>query len=410
MEDRMSEVTSRRAGAVSGALEPVMRFFFSSAYTGRQGDPTIADFVVGNPHEMPLPGFVDALAQWTPPRDKDWFAYKMSEGPARLAVADALAARRGVAYRPEDIALTTGAFAGLVVCLLAVADPGDEVIFLTPPWFFYEPILLAHGLVPVRVKVRADDFDLDLAAIEAAISPRTRAIIVNSPNNPTGRVYPAETLAALGRLLTEASTRNLRQIYLLSDEAYHRLVFDGRPFPSPVDHYPHSFLIYTYGKTLLTPGQRIGYVALRPDMPEREALRHALLMAQFSAGWAFPNALLQHALADLEGLSIDLAHLQAKRDRLVAALRRMGYTLHMPEGTFYLLPRSPWPDDEAFVALLARHEVFCLPGTVVEMPGHFRISLTANDAMIDRALPGFEAAIGEAMKEQVQQDLQDFQD
>lgn len=387
---------SARIAAATEALAPVVRFFFQSAYAQRQGDPEIADFVVGNPHEMPLTGFVDALARWLPPRNKDWYAYKQSEPAAQEAVAAALRERRGLAYAAEDVLLTNGAFGGLAVLMLGLADPGDEVIFVSPPWFFYEPMLRAFGLTPVRVKARAEDFDLDLEAIARAITPRTRAIIVNSPNNPSGRVYPAATLQGLGALLAEAEARQGRPIYLFSDEAYHRLVFDGRPFPSPVDFHRHAFLVYTYGKTLLTPGQRLGYLAMRPDMPGREALREILLLAQLNLGWAFPNALLQHALADLEALSIDLAHLQAKRDRMVAALRDMGYTLHRPEGTFYLLPRSPWPDDEAFVALLARHEVFCLPGAAVEMPGYFRISLTANDAMIERGLPGFAAALAEA--------------
>jgi aspartate aminotransferase len=152
-------------------------------------------------------------------------------------------------------------------------------------------------------------------------------------------------------------------------------------------------LIYTYGKTLLTPGQRVGYIALSPTMPQRERLREALYIAQLVTGFAFPNALLQHALSDLEKLSIDVRHLQHKRDWLVGALRRMGYELHTPEGTFYLLVRSPLVDDLAFIELLAEHDIFCLPGKVLEMPGYFRLSLTANDEMIEQSLSGFAATI-----------------
>jgi len=140
----------------------------------------------------------------------------------------------------------------------------------------------------------------------------------------------------------------------------------------------------------------MGYIALPPNMPERESIRSGLFVAQLMTGYAFPNALLQHALPDLEKLSIDIPHLQRKRDTMVAALREMGYSVHVPEGTFYLLPRSPLADDLAFIELLAMHDVFCLPGTVVEMPGYFRISLTASDEMITRALPGFAAALREA--------------
>jgi aspartate aminotransferase len=157
-------------------------------------------------------------------------------------------------------------------------------------------------------------------------------------------------------------------------------------------------MIYTYGKTLLTPGQRIGYVALPPTMPEAErlALRAALPVAQMAMAYAFPNALLQHALPALEKHSIDIEHLQEKRDRLVNAMRAMGYEVNAPEGTFYLLPRSPLADDAEFVNILARHNILALPGAIVEMPGFFRLSLTASMEMIERALPGFEAAINEA--------------
>jgi aspartate aminotransferase len=249
----------------------------------------------------------------------------------------------------------------------------------------------------VRVKIDPHTFDLDLEAIGRAITPRTRGILVNSPNNPTGKIYPARTLEGLAHRLTEASARNGRAIYLFSDEAYSRILFDGRAYLSPTAFYPNSFLLYTYGKTLLTPGERLGYVALPPAMPDRLALRQALLLAQVITGYAFPNTLLQHALGDIEELSIDIPHLQYKRDRMVAALREMGYEVHVPEGTFYLLPRSPLADDEAFINLLAEYDTFCLPGTAVEMPGYFRISLTANDEMIDRALPGFAAAMKECL-------------
>jgi aspartate aminotransferase len=193
-----------------------------------------------------------------------------------------------------------------------------------------------------------------------------------------------------------ASQRFGRTIYLLSDEAYRRIVYDGREYRSPAEFYPHTFVLYTYGKTLLTPGQRLGYIALPPTMPGREQLRMAITTAQILTGYAFPNALLQHALGDLERLSIDIGQLQRKRDRLVAALRDSGYELHAPEGTFYLLPRSPLADDLAFIEMLAERDIFCLPGSVVEMPGYFRVSLTANEAMIERAIPGFAAAMQQA--------------
>lgn len=289
--------------------------------------------------------------------------------------------------------MTDGAFAGLIISIRAVTDPGDEVVFMSPPWFFYEALIVASGATPVRVRVRMDDFDLDVDAVEAAITERTRAVIVNSPNNPTGRIYPAETLERLATVLTEASERHGRPVYLVSDEAYSRILFDDRPFQTPTAFYPNSFLVYTYGKTLLTPGERVGYIALPPAMDDRESMRQALMLSQLAmGGHGIPSAVLQYALADLEVLSIDVKHLQRKRDVMVDALRDSGYEVHLPEGTFYLLPRSPIEDDIAFTDRLARDRVYVLPGTLVEMPGYFRISLTANDDMIERALPIFADA------------------
>ena len=386
-----SQIVSRRIAAIHAAT-PVLEFLTASFQARRQNEPGVANFLFGNPHEMPLPGFVEALRHWSVPQDKDWFAYKFNDPKAQAAVAAVLRERRNVPFDPVDIFLTNGATGGLAITLGAVVDPGDEVVFISPPWFFYEAFIVGAGGVPVRAKIDPTTFDLDVDAIAAAFSPRTRAVIVNSPHNPTGKLYPPETLQRLSAALTAASERNSRPIYLLSDEAYSRIVFDGRPYHSPTAFYPRSFLIYTYGKTLLTPGQRLGYIALPPSMPDREQMHGALALSQLVSGFAVANALLQHALADVEALSIDIAHLQQKRDRLVGALKGMGYEVHVPEGTFYLLPKSPWADDRAFADLLLTHDILVLPGTWVELPGYFRISLTANDEMIERSLPGFAAA------------------
>ena len=384
---------SKRIAAVLGAMSPFLNFFQDPVVTSRMGNPGVSDFVAGNPQEMPLPEFTEALQRWSTPHDKDWFAYKMSEPGPRRIVAETLRQRFDMPFDADDIFMTNGAFAAIAVALGAITDPGDEIIYISPPWFFYEALVASSMGTPVRVQCDPVSFDLDLAAIVAAITPRTRAIIVNSPNNPTGRIYPPATLTALSDLLTAASQRNGRTIYLLSDESYNRIVYDGREFTTPTAYYEQSFLLYTYGKTLLTPGQRIGYIALPPSMPAREAMRPAILASQVVTAYAFPNALLQHALPDLEKLSIDIEHLQAKRDRLVSALRDMGYSLRSPEGTFYLLVRSPLADDVAFCHWLAERDVLVLPGATFEMPGYFRISITASDAMIDRALPGFAAAL-----------------
>lgn len=383
---------SQRTMKLFQSMGQLVAFLTSEDVTVNSQQPGACNFLLGNPHEMPLQRFSEALQQWSAPQREDWFAYKLSEPGAQAVVGNTLRSRFGLPFRDEDIHMTTGAFSALAVALHAVADPGDEVIFISPPWFFYESLIQQTGADAVRVKVDLQTFDLDVDAITAAITPKTRAVIINSPNNPTGKIYPEATLRQLAQALTDASSCYGRPIYLISDEAYSRIIYDGRPFMTPTAYYPYSFLVYTYGKTLLTPGQRIGYLALAPDMPERELVSNAVLVAQVTLGYAFPNALLQHALPDLERLSIDVEHLQAKRDRLVGELRGMGYDLHSPEGTFYLMPRSPIADDAQFTQLLAEQNIYCLPSWVIEMPGYFRLSLTANDDMIERSLSGFAAA------------------
>ena len=383
--------TVRQIDRLRASMAPFNRFFQGPIWA-RRDEPGIANFAVGNPQEMPLPAYVDALARALPPQDKDWFAYKMSEPKSQATIARSLSERTGLAWEPSDIAMTNGGFAALAVTFRAILEPGDEVVFLSPPWFFYEILILAVGGVPVRVPLAPPAFDLDPETISAAITPRTRAVLVNTPHNPTGRVYPPDALRALGSVLEDAGRRLGRTIYLVSDEPYNRIVFDGREFHSPAEVYPATIVAYSFGKTLLAPGMRIGYVATPPTMPDREDLRDAIFTAQIATGYAFPNALLQHAIDDLDRLSIDIAALERRRDRVVGALREMGYATTNPEGTFYVMAQSPVEDDMAFGELLADHGVLVLPGTVVEAPGWFRISLTASDEMVERGLPGFETA------------------
>ena len=379
------------------SVGPFVRFF-NGPFADMSLDPAVANFAVGNPQEMPIPAYVDALRTHLTPRDKDWFAYKQSEPRARAAVARSLSARTGIDWDPADVAMTNGGFAALAVALRAVLDPGDEVVFLTPPWFFYELLILAAGGEPVRVRLPAPGFEVDPTAIGAAISPRTRAVLLNSPHNPGGRVVPIETLRALGDTLESASRRAGRPIFLISDEPYNRIVFDGRQFHSPAEVYPRTITTYSYGKTLLAPGMRIGYLTVPPTMPDRDEFRDVVFVAQFATGYAFPNALLQHAIEDLERLSIDVGALERRRNRLVPALRALGYETTMPEGTFYVMVRAPIADDLAFADVLARHRILVLPGTVAEAPGWFRLSLTASDSMVSSALPGFAAALDEVSR------------
>lgn len=370
-------------------LEPVLAHVSDLALERLATQPGACDFRFGNPQEMPLPAIERAITKWAAPQDKDWFAYKFSDPQATRVAVESLRRRVGIDFDQRDIAMTTGAFGALATTLRAVLDPGDEVIYLSPPWFFYVPMILSCGARPVRVNFEQPRFELPIDAIAAAITEKTRAIIVNTPHNPSGRVLTQDELERLSRVLESAA----RAPYLISDESYCRILFDGRAHASPLRFYDRSFLIYTYGKTLLAPGQRIGYIAMPPSMPGREELRGAILVAQCALGWTFPNAVMQYAMGDLEQASIDVPAMQRRRDRIVTALIEMGYETVRPEGTFYVMVRSPIADDLAYTSRLAEESVFVLPGRMFELPGWFRISLTANDEMVERSLAGFERAI-----------------
>jgi aspartate aminotransferase len=389
-------VVATRSQRMRQSVAPFLSFF-GGPFSRLNTEPDVANFAVGNPQEMPLPAYVEALQRHLVPQDKDWFAYKISEPASQRTVADALTSRTGLAWDPDDVAMTNGGFAALAMALRALVEPGDEVVFLTPPWFFYEVLILAAGGEPVRVQLEPPGFDLDVDRVAAVIGPRTRAVLVNSPHNPTGRIYQTESLQALASALVDASGRVGHPIWIISDEPYNRIAFDGRTAPTPATLYPHTMITYSYGKQLLAPGQRIGYLTVPPTCPDRETLRDEIFMQQIAGGYQWPNALLQHALADLEELTIDIAALQRRRDRLVPTLREMGYEATMPEGTFYTMARSPIDDDVAFADTLARHRVLVLPGSIVEVPGWFRLSLTASDEMVEAGIPRFAAARADAL-------------
>jgi aspartate aminotransferase len=391
----MSIAALSRVERLAAAMAPIQRMVDSPIW-GRRGAPGIADFMVGNPQEMPLPDLVHVLRRNAEPKDKNWFAYKLNEPEARIPVARSLTQLTGLDWDPEDVFLTNAGFGALTVILRAITEPGDEVIYLSPPWFFYELLIAGADAVPVPLKLSPPEFELDPEAIAAAITPRTRAVIVNSPHNPSGQVYPLETLSRLATLLEDASRSNGRTVHLIADEPYRRIVFDGIRYHSAAEVYPGTIIAYSYGKVTLAPGQRLGYIALPPTSPERPELRRAIELFQWATGYAFADALMQHSTADLETVSIDIPRMQARRDRLVGALRAMGYQTTNPQGTFYILVRCPTDDDQAFAEALADDDVLVLPGTIVELPGWARLSLTASDEMVEQALPAFERAMAAA--------------
>jgi len=384
------DVVSARSARSLAAAGGIMRFLMQPRDLEH---PEACDLLAGNPLELAPSAYVSAVQRAVVPDSPSYYRYGPPWRPAIEAVTTALGGRLGLDLVPDDVFLTRGASSGLHLLMRTLLDPGDQVLMMSPPWFFYEAMVLAESAEPLKVDLTEGAFDLDLPAIERAITPRTRAVIVNTPHNPSGRIYPEDQLRGLAEILERASARNRRRVYLLSDEAYARILFDGREMITPARFYPATFVLHSYSKTLLAPSQRAGYLAMPPAMPEREHLRRALMLGSISAG-AVPDTAMQHAMPELEGQIIDLPAVERRRDRMVAAMRGQGYSVETPEAGFYLFPRSPIPDAIEFCGWLDERRVYTLPGEAFERPGHFRISLTATDAMVERALP----VLGEAIR------------
>jgi aspartate aminotransferase len=385
---------AERQQRIMASIEPFLRGVME--FGPLLDDPEVCDFAAGNPEVPALPGYVETLQKWVEPQGRRWFAYGQPHEEAMAAAAAALSDELGMSFEPDDILLTRGAHGAMALAMATVLDPDDEVVFMSPPWFFYEAMILGAGATPVRVRADETTWDLHVDSIAAALTPRTRMVLINTPNNPTGRIYPDGTLSRLAARLDRHAADVGRPVYLLSDESYSKILFDGNEMRTPARHYARSLLVHTFSKSALAPGQRLGFLALPPSMPERDVIRTAAMSAGFATSNMGPDAVMAYALPDLLDITVDMGRLQVRRDRLLAALRDAGYEAHTPEGTFYLLVRSPLADEVAFTRRLAREKVVTMPGAMFEMPGYFRLSLTATDDMVDRAIPVFERAIAEA--------------
>jgi aspartate aminotransferase len=232
--------------------------------------------------------------------------------------------------------------------------------------------------------------------MEEEIGPRTKIVLINSPNNPTGQVYPEESIARLGKILQAKSNLFGHVIYLVSDEPYRKIVYDNCCVPCVFQHYPNSLIASSYSKELSLPGERIGFVALSPSADEGSKIIDALTLANRILGFVNAPAFMQRLVVELQGVCVDVDIYKAKRDRLVDALTGFGYELTVPRGAFYLFPKSPFPDDIQFVRLLQEENILCVPGSGFAGPGHIRIAYCVDDSTIEGALPGFERAIKRA--------------
>jgi aspartate aminotransferase len=309
----------------------------------------------------------------------------------REAVAKRLRASTGLAYTAGHVIMTVGAAAALNTVLKALLNPGDEVVTVAP--FFAEYVFYAenHGgrLVVVPPKT---DLTPDIGKLEAAITPRTRAILLNSPNNPSGVIYPASAFIEIEAMLARAS----HPIVLICDEPYRALVFDDVAVPEVPPLVTRSIVATSWSKSLAVPGERIGYLAFSPRMPEAAELFEACTFTSRVLGFVNAPALWQWVVAEVGDLVIDVSPYREKRDLMYEGLTRIGYQCVKPQGAFYVFPRTPIDDDVAFVRLLAEEGVLTVPGSGFGMPGHIRISLTVERETVVRGLPGFERAFRKA--------------
>ena len=244
--------------------------------------------------------------------------------------------------------MSCGAAGAINVTLRATLNPGDEVIILSPFFGEYVYYVDNHNGAPVIVPT-TEAFQLDLGAIEAAITPRTRGLILNSPNNPSGVIYSADQVGELAQLLNRKQAELGAEIYIISDEPYRHLIYDGLAYPQVFPHYDRTIVVNSHAKDLGLPGERIGYIAVHPDYPNKGELVDGMIFCTRTLGFVNAPALMQHLVRSLQGISVDVAEYQRKRDFLYSQLTEIGYTMTKPQGAFYLFPQSPLPDDAAFV-------------------------------------------------------------
>ena len=356
----------------------------------KHGPENVFDFSLGNPNLPPPPQFDEVINRLLKEKPKGMHGYMPQPGypHVRANVAAYLSKEQGIDITGNEIIMTCGAAGALNVILKAVLDPGDEVLSPIPCFVEYKFYTDNHGGVFKTVKTN-EDFSLDIGAISEAITEKTKVVLINSPNNPTGQIYSKENLDALGELLVKKSQELKRIIYLVSDEPYRKIVYDDTEVPSIFSSYRDSVVATSYSKDISIPGERIGFVAINPDASCKSDLFEAMTLTNRILGFVNAPALMQRIVAELQGAQVDVSEYKKKRDLLCDGLAESGYTFFRPPGAFYLFPKAPIDDDVAFVNALQEELILVVPGSGFAGPGYFRISYCVDDETIVNAIPGF---------------------
>lgn len=362
------------------------------------GADKVFDFSIGNPDVPPPAKFYTVLRELAQNEQPGIHGYMPNAGYpfVREALAKRLGAEQQVNLGAGDILMTCGAAGGLNVIFKALLDPGDEVIILSPFFVEYHFYIDNHGGV-VKIVPTDKDFNLDLGAIEQALSEKTKIVLINSPNNPTGQIYSAESMQQLGKMLDAAGGRFNTSIYLVSDEPYRNIVFDGHHVPPLMTATTNAILASSYSKELSLPGERIGYLAVHPAMADKEAVIGALTLANRILGFVNAPALMQRAVTQLQDVSVDNTIYARRLEAFCKVLDEAGMSYVRPKGAFYLFPQTPI-DDVEFCRLLAEQKILAVPGRGFGLPGHIRLAFCVDEKVIAGSVEGFKKAMALATK------------
>ena len=389
-------ILAHNVAAALGNSSWVRRMFEAGIQLkARYGAENVYDFSLGNPDLPAPPAVQEGLRAFAEHAGEPFaFGYMPNGGFPwlREKLAAHLSGEQGVKLGAEDVILTCGAAGGLNAFLHAVLDPGEKVLTFAPYFVEYGFYVSNHGGELVPVPSRPADFSPDLAALEGAIDEKTRVVLINSPNNPTGAIYSRADLTALASLLENKSQQYGRPIWLLADEPYRFLAYDGAEVPSVLPLYPYAVAVSSLSKNLSLPGERVGYVALAPQMPEKAELMGALTFTNRILGFVNPPVVGQHIMAAALGSAVERAVYAARRAAMAQVLTETGYEFVMPRGAFYFFPKAPGGDDVAFVNRLMEERVLAVPGSGFGWPGHFRLAFCVDEEVIRNAAPGFAAA------------------
>jgi aspartate aminotransferase len=354
------------------------------------GEQNVFDLSLGNPLLEPPPEFKTELQRLIDEEVPGTHRYMPQAGfpEVRAKVAEVLAEESGTAFTGSEILMTVGAAGGINTILRSILDEDDEVVLIAP--FFGEYVFYVEHQTGVSKIATCDENWLpDIASLEATISPRTRAVIINSPNNPTGVIYPAESIAAVAAAIQRAEEKYGTEIYLISDEPYRKLIYTDATYPFIFEHHPRSIVATSHSKDLGLAGERIGYVAVNPNDPGKADLLDALNFSLRTLGFVNAPALMQRVVAGMQRASVDIDIYHKKRDLLYGSLTKIGYECVQPDGAFFVFPKSPIPNDTEFVAELQKELVLVVPGVGFGTPGFFRASYCVDDWVIEGSIDGF---------------------